>query len=145
MRGIGTQANTTRRRHARTALSLRDHRMLVAAALAVAASGLMPGAARAQVSPQMLQTANACLAGEPSACDSIHGRARAACLFGSRFACLIAEEVRTIRARIGSGGGGAVRHATAAGTDGADAYRAIRTYCSDPRMAPHLQALNLCG
>jgi hypothetical protein len=145
VRSTGTHAETNRR-HARNLTSLPCHRLLIAAALASDAIGLGPRTAQAQVSPQMLQTANACLAGEASACDSIHGYARTACLFGNRFACLIADEVRTIHARIGARG--AIHHATAAGTDGAngaDAYRYVRSYCNDPRMAPHLRALNLCG
>lgn len=145
MRGTGTHAETNRR-HARNLAPPPCHRLLIAAALAAGAIGLGSGTAQAQLSPQMLQTANSCLAGEASACDMILGYARPACLFGNRFACLIADEVRTIRARIGARG--AIHHATAAGTDGAngaDAYRYVRSYCSDPRMAPHLRALNLCG
>jgi hypothetical protein len=145
MRGTGTHAETNRR-HARNLTPLPCRRLLVAAALAAGAIALGSGTAQAQISPQMLQTANSCLASEASACDSIHGYARTACLFGNRFACLIADEVRVIRARIGTRG--AIHHSVAARTDGAndaDAYRYVRRYCNDPRMAPHLRALNLCG
>lgn len=111
----------------------------VAVAVLVAASVLFgAGTGRAQVPPRMVQSANACLAGDVGSCDGILRQARVACLFGNGFACEIADEIRRVRARI-------IAARDAGGRTTGDAVPSITSYCSDPRMGPQMRALNLCG
>ena len=120
-------------------------RALLAACVVASSVCLAPTTGHAQVSPRMMQVANACLAGEVEACDQIIGYARGACLFGNRFACQIVDEVRTIRARVSAEGGVRLGAPTDARNGTVDATSYVRTYCNDPRMGAQLRALNICG